>query len=113
MQIDYYYSLMSPWAYFGAPRFYAMQNKYKFKINHLPLDIIKLFSLSGGEPLGKRAEQRKSYRMMELKRWRKKLNMPLNFMPKYFPPADVSKASTIILSVDSFKRNCNSVSTFL
>ena len=51
MQIDYYYSLMSPWAYFGAPRFYALQKKYNFGINHLPLDIMKLFSLSGGEPL--------------------------------------------------------------
>ena len=106
MQIDYYYTLMSPWAYFGAPRFYAMQKKYKFKINHLPLDIMKLFPLSGGEPLGKRAEQRKAYRMMELKRWHKKLNMPINFMPKYFPPSDVSKASTIILSIeDQQKQN--------
>ena len=26
--------------------------------------------------------------------------MPINFMPKYFPPSDVSKASTIILSID-------------
>ena len=100
MQIDYYYSLMSPWAYFGAPRFYELQKKYGLIINHFPLDIMKLFSLSGGEPLAKRADQRKSYRMMELKRWHKKLNMPINFIPKYFPPSDVSKASTIILSID-------------
>ena len=106
MQIDYYYSLMSPWAYFGAPRLYALQKKYNFKINHLPLDIMKLFPLSGGEPLGKRAEQRKVYRMMELKRWHKKLNMPINFTPKFFPPSNVSKASTIILSVnDRQKQN--------
>ena len=31
MQIDYYYTLMSPWAYFGAPRFYELQKKYDFK----------------------------------------------------------------------------------
>ncbi len=86
MQIDYYYSLMSPWAYFGAPRFYELQKKYEFVINHFPLDIMKLFSLSGGEPLAKRADQRKAYRMMELKRWHTKLNMPINVMPKYFPP---------------------------
>ena len=28
MQIDYYYSLMSPWAYFGAPRLYELQKKH-------------------------------------------------------------------------------------
>jgi len=99
MQVDYYYTLMSPWAYFGAPRLYSLQKKYKFKINHLPLDIIKLFSLSGGVPLPKRTEQRKNYRIIELQRWKKKLNMPINFSPKYFPPSDVSKASAIILSL--------------
>ena len=43
MQIDYYYSLMSPWAYFGAPRLYELQDKYGLTINHFPLDLIKLF----------------------------------------------------------------------
>ena len=89
---------MSPWAYFGAPRFYKLQKKYGFTINHYPLDIIKLFSLSGGEPLAKRADQRKAYRMMELKRWQKKLKIPINFNPKYFPPSNVVKASCMVLS---------------
>ena len=91
MQIDYYYTLMSPWAYFGAPRFYELQTKYSFDIKHLPLDIMKLFPLSGGEPLGKRVEQRKAYRMMELKRWHKKLNMPINITPKYPLPQQYPK----------------------
>ena len=99
MQIDYYYSLMSPWAYLGAPRFYELQQKYDFVINHYPLDIIKLFRLSGGMPLAKRADQRKVYRMMELKRWQKKLNLPINLTPKYFPPSDVARASCMVLSI--------------
>ena len=112
MQIDYYYTLMSPWAYFGAPRFYALQKKYSFTINHFPLDIMKLFPLSGGEPLGKRADQRKAYRMMELKRWQKKLNMPINFTPKYFPPTDVTRASSMILSLKDAEQQ-NDLSFFL
>ena len=103
MFVDYYYSLMSPWAYFGAPRFYKLQKKYGFKINHYPLDILKLFPLSGGEPLSKRSEQRKAYRMMELKRWKKKLNMPINFNPKYFPPSDTIKASCLILLTEDLE----------
>tara|TARA_B100001123_G_scaffold446495_1_gene601140 strand:+ start:940 stop:1518 length:579 start_codon:yes stop_codon:yes gene_type:complete len=90
---------MSPWAYLGALRFYKLQEKYGFIINHYPLNILKLFNISGGLPLSKRSEQRKIYRMMELKRWQKKLNLPINFNPKYFPPSDVSKASCIILSI--------------
>ena len=99
MQIDYYYSLMSPWAYLGAQRFYDLQKKYNFAIKHYPLDILKLFNLSGGLPLAKRAEQRKAYRMMELQRWQKKLNLPINFTPKFFPPSDVVRASCLILFV--------------
>ena len=99
MQIDYYYTLMSPWAYLGAQRFYDLQKKYNFEIKHYPLDIIRLFSLSGGIPLAKRTEQRKIYRMMELQRWQKKLKLPLNFTPKYFPPSDVEKASCMVLSI--------------
>ena len=90
---------MSPWAYLGAQRFYDLQKKYDFAIEHYPLDILKLFNLSGGLPLAKRAEQRKAYRMMELQRWQKKLNLSINFVPKYFPPSDVVKASCMILSI--------------
>ena len=98
---------MSPWAYFGAPRFYALQKKYSFIINHFPLDIMKLFPLSGGEPLAKRADQRKAYRMMELKRWQKRLNMPINLTPKYFPPTDVARASAMILSLKDAEQQNN------
>ena len=101
MNISYYYSLMSPWAYLGSKRFYKLKEKYNFNIIHYPLDIINLFSLSGGEPLSKRAEQRKVYRMMELKRWKEVLNIPINFNPKYFPPSDLIKASCMILALDN------------
>ena len=101
MNISYYYSLMSPWAYLGSERFYRLKEKYNFSIVHYPLDIINLFSLSGGEPLSKRAEQRKVYRMMELRRWKEVLNIPINFNPKYFPPSDLIKASCMILALDN------------
>jgi len=101
MNISYYYSLMSPWAYLGSERFYRLKDKYSFNIIHYPLDIIKLFSLSGGEPLAKRSDQRKTYRMMELKRWKEILNIPINFNPKYFPPSDLVKASCMILALDN------------
>ena len=103
MQIDYYYTLMSPWAYLGAQRFYDLQNKYSFEINHYPLDISKLFSLTGGIPLRKRSEQRKAVRMMELRRWKKKLKLPLNFNPKYFPLPDIETASCMVLSIQDSK----------
>ena len=103
MNISYYYTLMSPWAYLGSRRFYKLKEKYNFNIIHYPLDIIKLFSLSGGEPLAKRADQRKAYRLMELRRWKEILKIPINPQPKHFPPSDVSVASCMILALDNEK----------
>ena len=37
MQVDYYNSLMSPWACFGAPRLYGLQKK----LDLLEEDLVK------------------------------------------------------------------------
>ena len=101
MNVYYYYTFMSPWAYLGSERFYNLKKKYNFKIIHYPLDIIKLFSLSGGEPLAKRAEQRKAYRIMELKRWKEILDSRINIKPKYFPPSDIKIPSCMVLALNN------------
>ena len=100
MKVYYYYTLMSPWAYLGSERFYLLKNKYDFNIIHCPLDHTTLFSLSGGLPLSKRAEQRKVYRLMELKRWKEILNLPIKIEPKNFPPSDIIIPSCMILTLN-------------
>ena len=45
----------------------------------LPVDLGgKVFPVSGGLPLGKRAPQRQAYRLVELKRFAEHLHAPLN-----------------------------------
>src|SRR3546814_16986306 len=80
--IDDYFTPVSPWAYLGAPRFNAMVEKYGAVVQVMPVDLGRVFSVSGGLPMAKRAPQRQAYRMMELKRWREFLGMPLNLQPK-------------------------------
>lgn len=95
--IDYYFTPVSPWAYLGAPRFNAMVEKYKADVRVMPVDLGRVFSVSGGLPLAKRPPQRQAYRMMELKRWREFLGLPLNLQPKGFP-VDASLASRLIIA---------------
>lgn len=95
--IDYYFTPVSPWAYLGAPRFNAMVEKYGAVVQVMPVDLGRVFSVSGGLPLAKRAPQRQAYRMMELKRWREYLGMPLNLEPKGFP-CDAAPASRLIIA---------------
>ena len=89
--VDYYFSPMSPWTYLGHARFADMAKRHGAVIKVKPVDFGKVFPVSGGLPLAKRAPQRQAYRMVELKRFRDYLKVPLNLQPKFFPvPADLA-----------------------
>ena len=89
-EIDYYYSHVSPWSYLGAARLYKIAEAAGAKINFKPVNLGVIFPQSGGLPLGKRAPQRRAYRMMELKRWKAHLGVELNLGPKFFPTNDTT-----------------------
>lgn len=97
--IDYYFSPTSPWTYLGHARLVDVAKRHRASIVVKPVDFGKIFSVSGGLPLAKRAPQRQAYRMMELKRWRQHLGVPLTLEPKYFP-YDGSLAARLILTAD-------------
>ena len=65
----------------------------------LPVDLGKVFPVSGGLPLAKRAPQRQAYRLVELLRFSQHLGVPLNLHPKFFPVAS-DAASRLIIAVD-------------
>src|SRR5271169_5652208 len=69
-QVDYYFSLSSPWAYIGHKAFRDVVATYDLKVNHKPVILVDLFSETGGLPLIKRHPVRQRYRMVELQRWR-------------------------------------------
>ncbi|MEC7302059.1 MAG: 2-hydroxychromene-2-carboxylate isomerase, partial [Pseudomonadota bacterium] len=89
-EIDYYYTHVSPWSYLGAARLYKIAKTAGAKIKFKPVNFGVIFPQSGGLPLGKRAPQRRAYRMMELKRWKEHLGAELNLEPKFFPANDTT-----------------------
>jgi 2-hydroxychromene-2-carboxylate isomerase len=95
--VDYYYTPVSPFAYLGAARFRAICAEHGATVVHKPIDLGRIFPLSGGLPVAKRPQQRQAYRLVELKRWSDFLGMPMNVEPAHFPvPADT--ASWMILA---------------
>jgi 2-hydroxychromene-2-carboxylate isomerase len=94
--VDYYYTPASPWTYLGHQRFEAIARRHAATIQYKPVDYGKIFPLSGGLPLGKRAPQRQAYRLAELRRWRDFLGVPLTVEPKYHPVASDLAAQLII-----------------
>ena len=86
--IDYYDSMSSPWTYLGHRRFEKLAHCFGLTINHKPMDLLKVWSVSGGLPLKERARQRQVYRHVELRRWSEILQVPCNLEPAYHPVAD-------------------------
>jgi 2-hydroxychromene-2-carboxylate isomerase len=84
-QIDYYFSLQSPWAYIGHKLFRDVVASYDLKVNHKPVVLVDLFSESGGLPLPKRHPVRQRYRIVELQRWRDKRGLKFKLQPANWP----------------------------
>ncbi len=84
-QVDYYFSLQSPWAYIGHKPFLDVVSSYDLKVNHKPVVLVDLFSETGGLPLMKRHPVRQRYRTVELQRWRDKRGLKFHLQPKNWP----------------------------
>ncbi len=93
---EYYFTPQSPWTYLGHARFITLAQKYGVEVDAKPCDLGKIFNVSGGLPLAKRAPQRQAYRLVELKRWSIFLQIPLNVQPKFFPVSGEPASRLII-----------------
>ena len=98
--VDYYFAPQSPWTYLGHARFAGIVKASGASVRVLPIDLGgKVFPISGGLPVGQRPPQRQAYRLVELQRYSKFLNAPLNLKPKYFP-VNGDNAARLIIAVD-------------
>lgn len=96
--IDYYFSLVSPWAYLGSARLHAMARKHDAAIAYHPVPLLEVFKETGGLPLSQRPPARRAYRLSEMQRWRDHLKLPLLIAPKHFP-FDAALADRCIMAL--------------
>ena len=97
LHIDYYVSLNSPWTHLGAARIEAMAMAQQ---RH-PADLSGRFRHHlRRSPAACRCRsaspQRQAYRLMELRRWRDHLGIPINIQPKFFPASEQLSAGCVI-----------------
>lgn len=97
--LDYYLAPQSPWTYLGHERFVRMARDAGAQVRVRPMDLGRIFPISGGLPLSRRAPQRQAYRLVELRRFSEHLGLPLNLHPKFFPVSG-DPAARLIVAVD-------------
>ncbi|MES2756318.1 MAG: 2-hydroxychromene-2-carboxylate isomerase [Pseudomonadota bacterium] len=94
--IQYFLAPQSPWTYLGHARLVAIASAAGAHVELKPFDLGKVFGVSGGLPLAKRAPQRQAYRLAELARWSELLQVPLKAQPAFFPVPPDNAAKLII-----------------
>lgn len=94
--VDYFMTPVSPWTYLGHERFRAICARHGAQVHLRVMDLGKVFPASGGVPLKDRAPQRRAYRLVELKRWRDFLGVPLTVEPKFFPVPAEAPATAVL-----------------
>jgi 2-hydroxychromene-2-carboxylate isomerase len=98
--IDYYFSLVSPWAYIGHAPFMDIARRHSLEINYKPVFLGRVFAETGGLPLAQRHPARQRYRLVELQRWRDRRGLSFNIHPKHWP-FDVTMADRFVIAVQA------------
>jgi carboxymethylenebutenolidase len=100
LTVDYYFAPQSPWAYLGHARFQRIAREAGAQVRVMPIDLGgRVFPVSGGLPLAKRAPQRQAYRLLELERFARWLQVPIHLHPRFFP-VQGDDAARFIIAVD-------------
>lgn len=95
VKLEIFYGISSPWAYFGAPHAVKIAKANGAEVVLRPIRIIEA---NGGIPLRTRPDARQRYHAVELDRWRRHLNMPLNLTPKFYPCATIERAAQTVIA---------------
>lgn len=95
--IEYYFSFISLWSYIGSKRLRLLAQKQNARIIYKPIDLMHVFSVSGGLPVKQRSPQRQAYRFIEMERWRRIRDIPIVPEPKFYP-ANPSLAHRVLLA---------------
>jgi 2-hydroxychromene-2-carboxylate isomerase len=116
MQIDYYFTPMSPWCYLAGGRLEDLATRHGATVRYIPVDPSALFPRTGGKMLAERHPARQAYRLQDLRRTAARENMALTLHPAHFPTNPAPASYAIIAAakaggdvgglVQSFLRAC-------
>ncbi|MAW85027.1 MAG: disulfide bond formation protein DsbA [Phyllobacteriaceae bacterium] len=104
--IDYYFTCISPFSYFGHQAIGAVARRHGAVLDLRPFRLGTVFQTSGAVPLAQRPVPRQRYRMLELQRIAAMRNLPVNLKPAHFPTdpalADATVAALVEDGADAF-----------
>jgi 2-hydroxychromene-2-carboxylate isomerase len=100
-QIDYYFSVISPYAYLAGDRLTAIAQRHNAEVIYKPLDVIALFARTGGTAPKDRHSSRKEYRAQDLVRQATKAGLKFTLQPGHWPVNQAPASSAFIAAINA------------
>lgn len=94
--IDYFFATISPYTYLAEERLEEIAARHGATITYKPVDLLTLFSRTGGVPPGERHISRQEYRLQELRRASARAGVPMTMKPAFFPTNPAPSAYAVI-----------------
>ena len=89
--------MISPYTYLAGTQPAEIAARHGVEIVYKPLDIMALFARTGGTPVGERHPSRQAYRLADIARQAKRLGLPVNPKPMFWP-ANAAPSSYAIIA---------------
>ena len=94
--VDYYFCLNSPWSLFASKQLLELMPTLDIQLNLKPLNIGELFGAINFPPVPERPQYMQDYRIVELTRWGKRLAIPINLAPAFFPSNEIGGLALVL-----------------
>lgn len=94
--IDFFLATISPYTYLAGLRLDEVAARHGASIAYKPLDVLALFDRTGGVRPAQRHENRKAYRLQELRRQSARAGLKLNLQPAFWPANPAPSSYAII-----------------
>lgn len=95
-QIDYFMFTLSPFTYLAGDGLEKIAKKHGATVQYKPFGLMKVFEQTGGTPPAQRHPSRQAYRLQELARIAKHVDMPINLKPAHWPTNPAPSCFAII-----------------
>lgn len=96
--IEYYFSMISPWAFIGHDVLHDMAARRGAEIDYRPMALLEVFDATDTPRPAKRHATRKAYRMLELQRWRTRRGLDFKLQPAHWP-YDFAPADKLVIAI--------------
>ena len=100
-QIDYFFATISPFTYLAGTKLEEIAARRGAHVRYRPVDVMGLFSRTGGVPPKDRHPSRQEYRLQEMKRQAAKAGLPINLKPAHWPTNAAPSAYAIIAAQEA------------